>query len=216
MDVEERIWSMKGVEQNTSSGVQVSAPKKGNVNFRLMVTKNVYKVVDMSIPRKNVDTISERYENTLYGYFIGKRMAFLVVEYYDEWKPPRCDTYKIYRHTIDDCPKKVVVAPHVDHTNDGFQQVVNKKRNTKAANSTFKGDGVRGDLGSKGSPNQPLNKGGASTSNASSTSGKDPPNQSIAQHDDKGHKNGVDKVKMKIFDISTPNPFAPLEEDEDE
>ncbi|GJY89474.1 hypothetical protein Tco_0504670 [Tanacetum coccineum] len=100
MDVEERIWSMKGDEQNTSSGmnyvpagssqvthgspivqathiggsqnsyanvagVQVSAPKKGNVNFRLMVTENVYKVVDMSIPRKNVDTIIERYENTL-------------------------------------------------------------------------------------------------------------------------------------------------------
>ncbi|GJY60082.1 sodium/hydrogen exchanger 6 [Tanacetum coccineum] len=291
MDVEERIWSMKGAEQNTSSGMNYVHVGSSQVTHGSPIvqatniggSQNSYAnvaVMDMSIPRKNVDTIIERYENTLYGYFIGKQMAFLVVEYYGleaileggPWmirnapiilKKWSMDTsllkeestripvwvklhdvplqvfyedgisiiathvevdskevlkesltigiplskgggfsieISMLRHTIDDCPKKVVVAPHVDHTNDGFQQVVNKKRNTKgnmtgnkpskggnvakgvpirkgtfiyqhkAANSTSKGDGVRGDLGSKGSPNQPLNKGGASTSNASSTS----------------------------------------------
>ncbi|GJV44868.1 zinc knuckle CX2CX4HX4C containing protein [Tanacetum coccineum] len=35
-----------------------------------------------SEPWKVVETISTRFENTQYGYFIGKRVAFLVVEYY--------------------------------------------------------------------------------------------------------------------------------------
>ena len=38
--------------------------------------------VDISIPRKVVEKVSSRLEHTLYGYFIGKRMAYPVVEYY--------------------------------------------------------------------------------------------------------------------------------------
>ncbi|GKF02147.1 hypothetical protein Tco_0029070 [Tanacetum coccineum] len=41
------------------------------------------------------------------------------VEY--EWRPPRCDTCKIFGHTIDGCAKKVVVNPRVNLTNDGVQ-----------------------------------------------------------------------------------------------
>ncbi|GKF03732.1 zinc knuckle CX2CX4HX4C containing protein, partial [Tanacetum coccineum] len=53
------------------------------------------------------------------------------VEY--EWRPPRCDTCKIFGHVHDYCPKKVVsppivatsnvVTPNVEKTNDGFQTV---------------------------------------------------------------------------------------------
>nr|GFB43337.1 zinc knuckle CX2CX4HX4C [Tanacetum cinerariifolium] len=38
--------------------------------------------VNISIPRKVVQKVNSGYLNTLYGYFIGKRMAFPVVEYY--------------------------------------------------------------------------------------------------------------------------------------
>lgn len=38
--------------------------------------------VNVSIPRRVVEKVSARLEHTLYGYFIGNRMAFLVVEYF--------------------------------------------------------------------------------------------------------------------------------------
>nr|GEU87294.1 hypothetical protein [Tanacetum cinerariifolium] len=172
-----------------------------------------------------------------------------------EWKPPRCETCKIFGHTNDCCPKMIVAAPSVDNTNDGFQHVVNKNRNNKenttgnklskggnaakgvpiskgtfiyqpkAAVQTSNGDGARGNVASKADPKPPLNKDGTSTSNVGSTSGKDVPNQPVNQHNKKGSNyptprgqgmNGVDKAKMKISNISTPNLFAPLEEDEDD
>ncbi|GKD32426.1 zinc knuckle CX2CX4HX4C containing protein [Tanacetum coccineum] len=47
-----------------------------------MIAENRFEGVNISIPRKVVAKVSTRYQNTLYGYFIGKRMAFPVVEYY--------------------------------------------------------------------------------------------------------------------------------------
>ncbi|GJS23739.1 zinc knuckle CX2CX4HX4C containing protein [Tanacetum coccineum] len=52
------------------------------INVFSMVAENRFEGVNISIPRKVVEKVSTRYENTLYGYFIGKRMAFPVVEYY--------------------------------------------------------------------------------------------------------------------------------------
>lgn len=37
---------------------------------------------NITIPLKIVDEVSSRFVNTLYGYFIGKRLAFLIVENY--------------------------------------------------------------------------------------------------------------------------------------
>ncbi|GJZ25338.1 zinc knuckle CX2CX4HX4C containing protein [Tanacetum coccineum] len=51
-------------------------------NFRHLLAYLVFNGVDISIPRKVVEKVSSRLENTLYGYFIRKRMAFPVVEYY--------------------------------------------------------------------------------------------------------------------------------------
>ncbi|GJY90640.1 zinc knuckle CX2CX4HX4C containing protein [Tanacetum coccineum] len=53
-----------------------------NSNFRTLVADPVFDGVNISIPRKVVEKVSTRFEHTLYGYFIGKRMAFSVVEYY--------------------------------------------------------------------------------------------------------------------------------------
>nr|GEU30627.1 zinc knuckle CX2CX4HX4C [Tanacetum cinerariifolium] len=55
---------------------------KVNSNFRPLVADLVFDGVNIFIPRKVVEKVGTRFEHTLYGYFIGKRMAFLVVEYY--------------------------------------------------------------------------------------------------------------------------------------
>ncbi|GJU10327.1 zinc knuckle CX2CX4HX4C containing protein, partial [Tanacetum coccineum] len=61
-----------------------SAKDQPNVtsNFRTLVADPVFDGVNISIPRKVIKKVSTRFEHTLYGYFIGMRMAFLVVEYY--------------------------------------------------------------------------------------------------------------------------------------
>ncbi|GJY43016.1 zinc knuckle CX2CX4HX4C containing protein [Tanacetum coccineum] len=61
---------------------QTKDQPKVNSNFRLLVADPVFDGVNISIPRKVVEKVSTRFERTLYGYFIGKRMAFPVVEYY--------------------------------------------------------------------------------------------------------------------------------------
>ncbi|GJS95703.1 hypothetical protein Tco_0802671 [Tanacetum coccineum] len=53
-----------------------------NSNFRTLVADLVFVGVNIFIPSKVVEKVSTRFEHTLYGYFIGKRMAFPVVEYY--------------------------------------------------------------------------------------------------------------------------------------
>ncbi|GJX76687.1 zinc knuckle CX2CX4HX4C containing protein [Tanacetum coccineum] len=225
----------------------------------------VFDGVNISIPRKVVEKVSTRFEHTLYGYFIGKRMAFPVVEYYArnnwakhglkrimmnskgffffkfdsragleavleggpwlilfeedgisliatfigkpvmldsytssmcndswgrssfarclievnskadlvdvvtigipslseddftketirveyEWRPPKCDTCKIFGHVHDYCPRKVVrplivatsnvVTPNAEKTNDGFQTVGKKKKRKGKSKSTNDG-----------------------------------------------------------------------------
>ena len=64
----------------TAASVAQSAPTKGKSNFRPLKVDNVFNGVDVSIPRKVVEMISTKFEHTLYGYFVGKRIAFSVVE----------------------------------------------------------------------------------------------------------------------------------------
>ncbi|GKA87384.1 hypothetical protein Tco_0809148 [Tanacetum coccineum] len=52
------------------------------LTFILLVVDPVFDGVNIFIPRKVVEKVSTRFEYTSYGYFIGKRMAFPVVEYY--------------------------------------------------------------------------------------------------------------------------------------
>nr|GEW77248.1 hypothetical protein [Tanacetum cinerariifolium] len=59
-----------------------------------------------------------------------------------EWRPPRCNTCKIFGHIHENLPKKVatppivatsnVVTPTVKKTNDGFQTVGKKKKKGKS------------------------------------------------------------------------------------
>ncbi|GJX41181.1 hypothetical protein Tco_0256171 [Tanacetum coccineum] len=80
---------VQSVDINTKStsyagavGASAKDQPKVTSNFRPLVADPVFDGVNISIPRKVVEKVSTRFEHTLYGYFIGKRIAFPVVEYY--------------------------------------------------------------------------------------------------------------------------------------
>ncbi|GJU94548.1 zinc knuckle CX2CX4HX4C containing protein [Tanacetum coccineum] len=64
------------------AGASTMAQPQVNSNFRPLVVDPVFNGVNISIPYKVVEKVGARLEHTLYGYFIGKRLAFSVVEYY--------------------------------------------------------------------------------------------------------------------------------------
>ncbi|GKA32660.1 RNA-directed DNA polymerase, eukaryota, reverse transcriptase zinc-binding domain protein [Tanacetum coccineum] len=64
--------SYAGVASNMSSSSANSEPYK----FNFTKVDNVFEGVDISMPRRVVKNVSTRYENTLYVYFIGKRISF--------------------------------------------------------------------------------------------------------------------------------------------
>ncbi|GJR32997.1 hypothetical protein Tco_1109229 [Tanacetum coccineum] len=75
------------IQENPSSYVGAAGglkpePSKSKASFRLLFSENLCEGVDFSIPRKIVETVSTRFVNTLYGYFLDKRIVFPVVEYY--------------------------------------------------------------------------------------------------------------------------------------
>nr|GEW48812.1 hypothetical protein [Tanacetum cinerariifolium] len=80
--IQSAFINTKSVSYARAAGTLSSEPLKGNVIFRHLESDNVCDGVDLSIPGKVVQAVSSRFENTLYGYFIGKRIAFPVVEYY--------------------------------------------------------------------------------------------------------------------------------------
>ncbi|GJU89805.1 hypothetical protein Tco_1302228 [Tanacetum coccineum] len=75
------------------------------------------------VPVESIRAVSERFANTAYGFFLGKRVAYLVfssmdglnamlengpwcnvqVEY--EWKPPGYACCKVFGHIQEECPK---------------------------------------------------------------------------------------------------------------
>ncbi|GKA60985.1 zinc knuckle CX2CX4HX4C containing protein [Tanacetum coccineum] len=65
-----------------ATGASTKEQPKVNSNFRPLMVDPVFNGVNISIPRKVIEKVSTRFEHTLYGYFIRKRMAFSVVEYY--------------------------------------------------------------------------------------------------------------------------------------
>ncbi|GJY10606.1 hypothetical protein Tco_0378791, partial [Tanacetum coccineum] len=72
---------MSNLAHNSFGGEQF-APSMPQANFRSISFENLCDGVNFSILRKVVEKVSTQFNNTLYGYFIGKRVAFPVVEYY--------------------------------------------------------------------------------------------------------------------------------------
>nr|GEW95944.1 hypothetical protein [Tanacetum cinerariifolium] len=76
VDINTKSTSYVGV-----AGASTKEQPKFNFNFRPLVAELVFNGVNIYIPRKVVEKVSTRFEHTLYGYFIGKRLAFSVVGY---------------------------------------------------------------------------------------------------------------------------------------
>ncbi|GJY14090.1 hypothetical protein Tco_0383399 [Tanacetum coccineum] len=57
-------------------------PNKPKANYHSLPAENLCSGVGFYIPRKVVEMMSTRFDNTLYVYLIGKRVALPVVEYY--------------------------------------------------------------------------------------------------------------------------------------
>ncbi|PWA52145.1 ATPase, F1/V1/A1 complex, alpha/beta subunit, Zinc knuckle CX2CX4HX4C [Artemisia annua] len=176
--------------------------------FRTLEAENTCDGAEISIPRVVVEEISSRVQNSLYGYFLGRRISCgliirhnmwskyglskvrmnakgffffhfdtkkgmddvlgngpwmirnvpiilkewtldtsllkedltrvlllngsgysketIRIEY--EWKPPRCDSCKMFGHSLNQCPKNIVEPTSVvDKSNDGLQEVTNKR-----------------------------------------------------------------------------------------
>ncbi|GKC61961.1 RNA-directed DNA polymerase, eukaryota, reverse transcriptase zinc-binding domain protein [Tanacetum coccineum] len=162
----------------------------------------------------------------LYGP--GHTKETIRVEY--EWKPPRCPTCNIFRYTGETCPKKVVTTPvenDTNVTNDGFQKVVNRKRNNKGSsvgNKIPKGVSVsKGFQVGKEFAFQPKASNLGSNINTR-THGETSSKSSLAKNlnDDaplitKGtNVRQQDTGKKKISNIASPNRFAALGVDDDE
>ncbi|GKE98296.1 hypothetical protein Tco_0021647, partial [Tanacetum coccineum] len=65
-----------------SSYVNVtSEPSRKTLNFRTLYTPRG-NGIDVVVPVESIRTISDRFANTAYGFFLGKRLAYLVVANY--------------------------------------------------------------------------------------------------------------------------------------
>ncbi|XP_022007438.1 uncharacterized protein LOC110906644 [Helianthus annuus] len=58
------------------------------VNFRSLASSAIQDGCDVVLPRESVRSVQDKLANTLYGYFLGDRIAFPVVDYYvrTHWK----------------------------------------------------------------------------------------------------------------------------------
>ncbi|MFS7912516.1 putative transcription factor interactor and regulator CCHC(Zn) family [Helianthus anomalus] len=62
--------------------------EKVKVNFRSLVSPVTHEGCDVVLSRESVRAVQEKLANTLYGYFLGDRVAYPVVEYFvkNQWK----------------------------------------------------------------------------------------------------------------------------------
>nr|GEV29407.1 hypothetical protein [Tanacetum cinerariifolium] len=101
--------------------------------------------IDVVVPVESIRAVSDRFANTVYGFFLGKRVAYPLVANYVrntlenivmampkitreghytcnvnveyEWKPPRFSSCKVFGHIHEECPK---------NTGDGEKKTVKK------------------------------------------------------------------------------------------
>ena len=153
----------------------------------------------------------------------GHSLEKIDIEY--EWKPPRCETCKVFDHNDDGCPKRVkpVVKDKLLVDEEGFVEAYKKKGKGKLQGTNRQVDGIRFQKPKVSYYYRPVTKpknGGASTSNQSnigpptvnvgSTSCNEPtidPTSSTApSRDDQGKNNNwvedINFVELKnSFDV---------------
>ncbi|XP_021979806.1 uncharacterized protein LOC110875922 [Helianthus annuus] len=80
---DENFWETYKEEKSASYADKVqSTCKKREVNFRLMEPMETRDDADIVIPREVVQQVQHKFDNVLYGYFLGNCLPFPVVEYY--------------------------------------------------------------------------------------------------------------------------------------
>ncbi|XP_021996309.1 uncharacterized protein LOC110893511 [Helianthus annuus] len=62
--------------------VKNTSSKKREVNFRSLDSTETKPDADVVIPREVIRKVQEKFENVLYGYFLGNRLPYPLVEYY--------------------------------------------------------------------------------------------------------------------------------------
>ncbi|KAJ0838662.1 hypothetical protein HanPSC8_Chr14g0597401 [Helianthus annuus] len=62
--------------------VAANSKEAVKVNFRALESNESVEGADVVIPLSSVKQVTDRYANTLYGYFLGKRLAFPVVDFF--------------------------------------------------------------------------------------------------------------------------------------
>ncbi|GJV62603.1 sodium/hydrogen exchanger 6 [Tanacetum coccineum] len=88
LNLEEPIVQAASIGEKSNSYARVTSLKqpissKGEAsNFQFVKVDKVFDGVDISMHRRVVKNVSSGFENTLYGYFIGKRIAFPIMEYF--------------------------------------------------------------------------------------------------------------------------------------
>ncbi|KAJ0442317.1 putative RNA-directed DNA polymerase [Helianthus annuus] len=80
------LFDSQGMDSNqpkTSYADKLNAGRpKPKVNFRFLESMGTVDGTDVSIPVESVKKVQDRFTNVLFGYFLGKRLAFPVVEYF--------------------------------------------------------------------------------------------------------------------------------------
>lgn len=78
-----------GVDSSTSFVSMLNANRNPcKVNFRQLINEDQVANHDTKLPKEAMESVLCRYENTLVGYFIGKAIAFPIVQNYvtNTWK----------------------------------------------------------------------------------------------------------------------------------
>ncbi|MFS8002538.1 hypothetical protein Hanom_Chr13g01203231 [Helianthus anomalus] len=96
--VSENLENSANIQRNRSDGGNNSEPmsyvdsvlaaKPIKVNFRSLASPVTHVGCDVILPRESVRAVQEKLANTLYGYFLGDRVAYPVVDYFvkNQWK----------------------------------------------------------------------------------------------------------------------------------
>ncbi|XP_022014955.1 uncharacterized protein LOC110914476 [Helianthus annuus] len=66
----------------------VANPSNKKLNFRTLASPDPHDDCDVVLPKDSIRVVQDKLANTLYGYFLGDRVAYPVVEYYvkNKWK----------------------------------------------------------------------------------------------------------------------------------
>nr|GEU95275.1 hypothetical protein [Tanacetum cinerariifolium] len=128
---------------------------KGKANFFQLEYKNVCDCVELSIPFKvfemvKPDDVLKKSITMGILLFDGSRFSKKMVRVEYEWKPPRCEQCKIFGHVHDQCPKNIMITLIVEKSKDGFEMVVNSKKNVSVPKK-----GTANVLGSSNQNNKP-------------------------------------------------------------